>query len=190
MGTQINVRLSHRPISLSRPRNRAQPFRGRGKKRKAPQRVAVGEICTELGFAGTDPSAPPPRPPAGGSSSSLFFISFSRLNTNSLTLSFRILDLESHTFVSHTGGSCGSLLPLPFFAVAAAGVVRVRRRRRPRNSGVCDGDIIPLVAFVSGRFLYESSPSYFVPAAMDVFLVGLSIWKTEHCDSHIALEDS
>ena len=64
----------------------------------------------------------------------------------------------------------------------------MRRRHRPRKSGV--GDIIPLVAFVSGRFLYESSPSYFVPAAMDVFLVGLSIWKTEHCDSHIALEDS
>jgi hypothetical protein len=40
--------------------------------------------------------------------------------------------------------------------------------------------------------VYESSPTYFVPVANVVFLIGLAFvyskWKTWHCDSYIALD--
>ena len=61
VGTQISARLSPRPISLPRPHN---CFAGGERRGKRARRVAVCEICTELGFAGMDPSAPQPRPPA------------------------------------------------------------------------------------------------------------------------------
>jgi hypothetical protein len=55
------LRLSPRPKSA--PRRSYNRFAGGERRGKRTRRVAVGEICIELGFAGMDPSAPPPRPP-------------------------------------------------------------------------------------------------------------------------------